>query len=63
MLVAPRWSDLRVLLRAVPGRLEEAGASDYVNSMCMETFIRVSRLAGQGRVLSRNRPFTPEFRT
>lgn len=35
----------------------------YVNCMCMETYIKMSRLAGNGRVLSRSRFANLGFRT
>jgi hypothetical protein len=37
--------------------------SGYVDGMFMETFIKISRLAGNGRVRSRSRLLHPDFRT
>ncbi len=44
-------------------RFQRRGLIGQVGIMCMETFIRISRLAGQGRILSRSRPSVPRFRT
>jgi len=38
-------------------------ANGYIDGMCMETFIKVSRLAGNGRIRPRSRLPHPDFRT